>query len=74
MFATGIWNPVIGSWLDEEKQIALNAGITQDAAEVVAGKAALGNMMFFPLALVLLFGILFAFRKNLEKNRVSQTA
>ena len=73
MLATGIWNPVIGSWLDEEKVIALNAGIAQDAAEVVAGKAALGNMMFFPLALVLLFGILFAFRKKLEEKRVSHS-
>ena len=73
MLATGIWNPVIGSWLDEEKVIALNAGIAQDAAEVVAGKAALGNMMFFPLALVLLFGILFAFRKKLEEIRVSHS-
>jgi MFS family permease len=73
MLATGIWNPVIGSWLDKEKEIALNAGIAQDAAEVVAGKAALGNMMFFPLALVLLFGILFAFRKKLEEKRISQS-
>ena len=56
-----------------EKEIALNAGIAQDAAEVVAGKAALGNMMFFPLALVLLFGILFAFRKKLEEKRVSHS-
>jgi len=73
MLATGIWNPVIGSWLDKEKEIALNAGIAQDAAEVVAGKAALGNIMFFPLALVLLFGILFAFRKKLEEKRISQS-
>ena len=73
MLATGIWNPVIGSWLDEEKVIALNAGIAQDAAEVVAGKAALGNMTFFPLVLVLLFGILFAFRKKLEEKRVSHS-
>ena len=27
MLATGMWNPVIGSWLDEEKQIALNSGV-----------------------------------------------
>ena len=73
MLATGMWNPVIGSWLDEEKQIALNSGVAEDAAEVIAGQAALGNMVYFPLALVVLFGILFAFRNKLEASRVSQS-
>ena len=73
MLATGMWNPVIGSWLDEEKQIALSSGVAEDAAEVIAGQAALGNMVYFPLALVVLFGILFAFRNKLEANRVSQS-
>ena len=31
---------LIGSWLDAEKEIALNAGIAQEAAELIAGKAA----------------------------------
>ena len=53
---------------------ALAAGVGQDAAELIAGKAALGNMAYFPLALIFLFGILFVFRKNLEKNRIPQTA
>ena len=72
MLSTSIWQPVIGSWLDAEKEIALNSGVAEDAAELIAGKAALGNMAYFPLALILLFGILFAFRKKLEENRVSQ--
>jgi hypothetical protein len=67
-----MWNPVIGSWLDEEKEIALNSGIAEDAAEVIAGQAALGNMVYFPLALVILFGLLFAFRNKLEESRISQ--
>ena len=70
MLATGMWNPVIGSWLDEEKQIALNSGVAEDAAEVIAGQAALGNMVYFPLALIVLFGILFVFRNKLEESRV----
>ena len=72
MFATGIWNPVIGSWIDAEKEIALASGVAQEAAELVAGKAALGNMVYFPLALVLLFGVLFAVRKKLEEKRIPQ--
>jgi MFS family permease len=74
MLSTSIWQPVIGSWLDAEKEIALAAGVGQDAAELIAGKAALGNMAYFPLALIFLFGILFVFRKSLEKNRIPQTA
>jgi len=73
MLSTAIWQPVIGSWLDAEKAIALSSGVAEDAAELIAGKAALGNMAYFPLALILLFGILFAFRKKLEENRIPQT-
>ena len=72
MLSTAIWQPVIGSWLDAEKAIALSSGVAEDAAELIAGKAALGNMAYFPLALILLFGILFAFRKKLEENRIPQ--
>jgi len=71
MFATGIWNPIIGSWIDTNTQTALDAGLTQDLAEIAAGKATLGNMTYFPLILIVFFGILFLNRKNLEKLRVN---
>lgn len=73
MFATGIWQPVIGGWLDTEKENALASGITQEAAELVAGKATLGYMVYFPLALIVLFGILFIMRKKLEEQRIPQS-
>ena len=69
MLSTAIWQPVIGSWLDAEKEIALASGIAQEAAELVAGKAALGNVVYFSLALIVLFGILFAFGKKLEEKK-----
>ena len=71
MFATGIWNPIIGSWIDTNTQTALDSGLTQDLAEIAAGKATLGNMAYFPLILIVFFGILFLNRKNLEKLRVN---
>ena len=71
MFATGIWNPIIGSWIDNNTQTALDSGLTQDLAEIAAGKATLGNMTYFPLILIVFFGILFLNRKNLEKLRVN---
>ena len=67
MFATGIWNPIIGSWIDTNTQTALDSGLTQDLAEIAAGKATLGNMTYFPLILIIFFGILFLNRKKLEK-------
>ncbi len=71
MFATGIWNPIIGSWIDTNTQTALDSGLTQDLAEIAAGKATLGNMTYFPLILIVFFGILFLNRKNLEKLRAN---
>ena len=71
MFATGIWNPIIGSWIDTNTQTALDSGLTQDLAEIAAGKATLGNMTYFPLILIVFFGILFLNIKNLEKLRVN---
>ncbi|RKR14619.1 fucose permease [Maribacter vaceletii] len=70
MFATSMWNPVIGSWLDEEKNNALASGLSGVLAEIAAGKAVLGIVVFFPLALVVLFGILFFMRNKIEKNRI----
>ncbi len=70
MFATSMWNPVIGSWLDAEKETALASGLSGALAEIAAGKAVLGIVVYFPLALVALFGILFFMRNKIEKNRI----
>lgn len=73
MLSTAIWQPVIGSWLDSARQTALESGMAQEVAELAAGKATLGKMMFFPLTVAVLFGILFLFfRKKLEERRVPQ--
>lgn len=74
MFATSIWNPIIGSRLDAEKETAIASGLVEEAADIAAGQAVLGFMVFFPLALVLLFGILFALRKKVETKRIHTEA
>ena len=71
MFAVSIWNPIIGSRLDTEKATALASGLVGEVADIAAGRAVLGFMVFFPLALVLLFGILFALRQKIEKRRLN---
>ncbi|TKD67269.1 sugar MFS transporter [Flavobacterium sp. ASW18X] len=74
MFATSIWNPIIGSRLDAEKETAIAFGLVEEAADIAAGQAVLGFMVFFPLALVLLFGVLFALRKKVETKRIHTKA
>src|SRR5690606_29705096 len=73
MFATSIWNPIIGSMLDSEKEIAMASGLADNVADIVAGKSILGFMVYFPLSLIVLFGILFIMRKKIEEKRIPQT-
>jgi hypothetical protein len=58
MFATGIWQPVIGSWLDGARATALANGLGTEAADLAAGRATLDNLALFPLTLIVLFGLL----------------
>ena len=74
MFATSIWNPIIGSRLDTEKATAVASGLTGSDADIEAGRAVLGFMVYFPVTLVILFGILFIIRKKIEKNRIHHHA
>jgi len=65
MFATGIWQPVIGSWLDSARSAAVAQGLGADAADLAAGQATLDNLALFPLTLIVLFaGLIFVIRKQ----------
>ena len=66
MWATGVWQPVIGGWLDKERAAALAEGLSAEAADLAAGQATLDNIVIFPIILVFAFGILFFFRKQLQ--------
>lgn len=68
MFATSIWQPIIGSWLDTEKAAAVADGMTPEAAELVAGQATLGNIVIFPLILIVIFGGLYFWMRNNKKE------
>jgi MFS family permease len=58
MFATGIWQPVIGSWLDSARETALAGGVDAATADLAAGRATLDNLALFPLVLIVLFAVL----------------
>ncbi len=72
MFATSLWQPVIGGWLDSERAKAVASGLSADAADLAAGQATLDNLALFPMILIVAFGLLFFFRKNIEGNKVAQ--
>ena len=59
MFATSLWQPVIGGWLDSERAAAIANGLSEDAADLAAGQATLDNLAVFPAILIVLFGILY---------------
>ncbi|OAV43076.1 sugar MFS transporter [Lewinella sp. 4G2] len=67
MLGAGIWNPIIGGWIDSGRQEALAAGLSGEAAELATGQAALGNIALFPLVLIGAFAILYFFMKRRRK-------
>lgn len=69
MFATSIFQPIIGGWLDAEKANAATTGLMGEAAELAAGQATLDNIAVFPSILIVLFGILYFWMK--KKNTVA---
>ncbi|HSR60665.1 MAG TPA: MFS transporter [Robiginitalea sp.] len=70
MLITGVSLPMIGQMLDTERSDALASGVSEQAADLVAGQATLGNIMWLPVILIVLFGILFALRGKLEQVRI----
>ncbi len=66
MLGAGLWQPVIGGWLDTEKAKAIASGLSDDAAELAAGQATLDNLALFPFVLIFAFGALYFFRDRLE--------
>lgn len=64
MFATAMWQPVIGGWLDSERAKATASGLTGDAVELAAGQATLDNLAFFPFVLIFLFGGLYFYMRK----------
>lgn len=70
MLITGVSLPMIGNMLDVERGKALTMGVGEHEADLVAGQATLGNIMWLPVILIVLFGILFLMRKKLEDMRI----
>jgi MFS transporter, putative metabolite:H+ symporter len=64
MFATSVFQPIIGGWLDKARGEALASGASADAAELMAGQATLSNIVILPIILIVAFAILFFVRRK----------
>lgn len=73
MFATGMWNPVIGGWIDAGRAQAAEQNLTGPAADIYAGQITLANITIFPLILIVAFTALFIFTQK-QKRKAAQKA
>ena len=73
MFASSIFQPIIGGWLDKERTTMIASGLTGPTADLAAGQATLGYMVAFPLILIVAFGILFFVRRNHKPGHIDET-
>ena len=66
MFALTIWNPIIGGWIDGARAAAEAEGLTGNAVEVAAGQGALSQLVYFPVALIVVFVALYMARNWMD--------
>lgn len=64
MFSSSIFQPIIGSWLDDHTATFSAEGLTGDALELAAGQATLMNMTTFPIILIVAFTFLFFWMRS----------
>ena len=72
MFSTSIFQPIIGSWIDSNREAAEARGLTGDELELVAGQETLETMTLFPGILIILFIILWFWIKNRKANTAAE--
>ena len=70
MFATSIFNPVLGYFLDKNRTAALASGLDQSAAELKAGQDSLSYVVIFPIILIVIFVGFYMNRKKYEGNKL----
>jgi len=69
MFSTSIFQPIIGRWIDSDRNEAAATGLTGDELELVAGQATLSTMVLFPAILVVLFTVLYFWMKSTGQGK-----
>ncbi len=68
MLATGLAQPIVGKWIDDAKKVAENSNVAPDMVNLVAGQATLSRLLYFPLILIVAFGLLWFFMRKDPKH------
>ncbi|QMU31277.1 MFS transporter [Adhaeribacter radiodurans] len=74
MFSSGIFQPIIGGWIEGSNAAYTAQGLTGSALELATGQATLLKMLSFPAILIVLFTILFFWQRNSKKTKEMQMA
>jgi hypothetical protein len=64
MFSSGIFQPIIGNWIDEANTKNAAAGFSEEMLKLSTGQETLEKMMIFPILLIALFTVFFFWQKN----------
>lgn len=64
MLSSYFMQPIIGGWIDSNRALGTEQGLTGETLELFTGQQTLGTIMFFPIILIVLFTILYFWMKN----------
>lgn len=64
MLSSWVMQPIIGGWIDANRAVGQEGGLTGDALELATGQATLTTMIAFPAILIVLFTILYFWVKD----------
>ncbi|WP_026954973.1 MFS transporter [Algoriphagus vanfongensis] len=64
MFSSGIFQPIIGSWIDNSTIENTAKGLSGEALQLATGQDTLQKMMLFPIILIVLFTIFYFWQKG----------
>jgi MFS family permease len=64
MLSSYFMQPIIGGWIDSNRALGIDQGLTGESLELFIGQQTLGTIMFFPIILIVLFSILYFWMRN----------
>lgn len=73
MFGLSLWNPIIGSWIDDARSVATASQVPADQVELVTGQSVLADLAMFPLVLIVCFTGLYIYMKKSQANELNDS-
>jgi MFS family permease len=74
MFSTAIFQPVIGGWIDSNRAMFSEQGLSGSELDLAVGQATLVDMTIFTAILIRLFNIFYIWQKKADIKTVDEMA